>query len=49
MKEIEWKGEVHNTLEIEVDRLHRLKQLQISCMVGNQMPIPCSGFSNLRE
>ncbi|XP_031396998.1 uncharacterized protein LOC116207985 [Punica granatum] len=32
MKEIERRGEVQKTLEIEVDRLYRLKQLHISCM-----------------
>lgn len=33
MKEIERRGEVQKTLEIEVDKLYRLKQLHISCMV----------------
>ncbi|KAK4766719.1 hypothetical protein SAY87_008361 [Trapa incisa] len=32
MKEIERRGEVQKTLEIEVDRLYRLKQLHMSCM-----------------
>lgn len=33
MEEIERRGEVQKTLEIEVDRLYRLKQLHMSCMV----------------
>ncbi|KAK4749530.1 hypothetical protein SAY87_026979 [Trapa incisa] len=32
MKEIEMRAEVQKKLEIEVDRLYRLKQLQMSCM-----------------
>ncbi|KAK9290857.1 hypothetical protein L1049_009035 [Liquidambar formosana] len=32
MKELEQKGEAQNELELEVDRLYRLKELRTSCM-----------------
>ncbi|KAJ7950130.1 High mobility group B protein 6 [Quillaja saponaria] len=32
LKELEQRGEIQNTLEIEVDRLYRLKELRSHCM-----------------
>lgn len=37
MKELEERGEIQKSLEIEVDRLFRLKELQCRCMVRTYM------------